>query len=380
MNDARSFATLLAQGGHYVDPETGAIVPPIHTATTYARDENYELIGYGYSRRDNPTYAQVENVLAELEGAAEALVFASGLAGIATFFETTRVGDHVVAPHIMYHGTSDWLRRLEERHGLNVTFFEATTPGSLEAAVRNRETTIVWVEPSVNPTWDVIDVRAAAKIAHDAGAILGVDATATPAVTLRALDLGADIVFHSGTKYLAGHSDVTAGVLATRVVDERWEDVKIARSLMGGVLGPFESWLLFRGMRTLHLRYERQAANALGIARHFENHPRLDAVLYPGLESHPGHVIAKQQMTNGFGAMLSFLVRGDEETTRNVATRTRLFVPATSLGGIESLIEHRASTEGPHSSVPKNLLRLSVGIENVDELIDDLERALEETS
>ena len=149
---------------------------------------------------------------------------------------------------------------------------------------------------------------------------------------------------------------------------------------MGGVLGPFESWLLFRGMRTLHLRYERQAANALGIARHFENHPRLDAVLYPGLESHPGHVIAKQQMTNGFGAMLSFLVRGDEETTRNVATRTRLFVPATSLGGIESLIEHRASTEGPHSSVPKNLLRLSVGIENVDELIDDLERALEETS
>ena len=277
----------------------------------------------------------------------------------------------------MYHGTREWLQRLEQRHGVNVTFFAASTPGALAAAVRPGETTIVWVEPSVNPTWDVIDVRAAAKVAHDAGAILGVDATATPAVTLRALDLGADVVFHSGTKYLAGHSDVTAGVLATRDLNERWEDIKLARSMMGGVLGPFESWLLFRGMRTLHLRYERQAANALAIAQHFENHPKLEEVLYPGLVSHPGHLTAKQQMTNGFGAMLSFLVRGDEQTTRNVATRTRLFVPATSLGGVESLIEHRASVEGPNNKVAKNLLRLSVGIENVNELIADLEHALD---
>jgi len=377
MDNARSIDTLLAQGGHYVDPQTGAIVPPIHTSTTYARDQDYELIGYGYSRRDNPTYAQVESVLAELEGAAEALIFASGLAGIATFFETTRVGDHVVAPHIMYHGTRDWLRRLEHRHGVLVSYFDAAQPGALEAAVRDGKTKVVWVEPSVNPTWDVIDIRATAQIAHDAGAILGVDATATPAVTLRALDLGADIVFHSATKYLSGHSDVTAGVLATRVIDERWEDVKTARMLLGGVMGPFESWLLFRGMRTLHLRYERQAANALAIACHFEGHPKLEAVLYPGLESHPGHAIAKQQMRNGFGAMLSFLVNGDAATARRVATRTQLFVPATSLGGIESLIEHRASTEGPHSNVPNNLLRLSVGIEQVDELIADLEQALD---
>ena len=377
MNDAHSVATLLAQGGHYIDPQTGAIIPPIHTSTTYARDDTYELIGYGYSRRDNPTYAPVENVLAQLEGAAEALVFASGLAGIATFFESTRVGDHIVAPQTMYHGTREWLQRLEERHGVDVTLFEASAPGALSAAVRPGETTIVWIEPSVNPTWDVIDVRAAATVAHSAGAILGVDATATPAVTLRALDLGADVVFHSGTKYLAGHSDVTAGVLATRVVDERWKDVKLARSMMGGILGPFESWLLFRGMRTLHLRYERQAANALAIAQHFETHPKLQAVLYPGLQSHPGHAIAKQQMTNGFGAMLSFLVNGNEETTRKVATKTRLFVPATSLGGIESLIEHRASVEGPNNKVPKNLLRISVGIENVDELIADLEQALD---
>ena len=379
----RSIETLLAQGGHFIDPETGAVVPPIHPSTTYARDERYELIGYEYSRSGNPTCAQVEDVLARLEGAEEALVFASGLAGIATFFDTVRGGEHVVAPRVMYHGAADWLRRLAGRRGIGVTFFDAAAapgpPGAaraLEAAVRPGETSVVWIEASVNPTWDVIDVRAAAEIAHAGGAILGVDATATPAVTLRALDLGADVVFHSGTKYLAGHSDVTAGVLATRRADARWEDVKLARTLMGGVLGPFESWLLLRGMRTLHVRYERQAENAMAIARHFERHPKLEAVLYPGLESHPGHTVAKRQMTNGFGAMLSLLVAGDAGDAKRVATRTRLFVPATSLGGVESLIEHRATVEGPHSVVPENLLRVSVGIEKADELIADLEEAL----
>ena len=220
------------------------------------------------------------------------------------------------------------------------------------ARCRASETAVVWIEPSVNPTWDVIDVRAASEAAHAAGAILAVDATVTPAVTLRALDLGADIVFHSGTKYLAGHSDVTAGVLATRTVDSRWNEIKHARTLMGGVLGPFESWLLLRGMRTLHLRYERQAANALAIARHFERHPRLEAVLYPGLECHPGHATAARQMKGGFGAMLSLLVAGDADDAKRIATRTRLFVPATSLGGVESLIEHRATVGGSEQYRP----------------------------
>jgi cystathionine gamma-synthase len=255
--------------------------------------------------------------------------------------------------------------------------FDATESGALAAAIRPGQTSVVWIEASLNPTWDVIDVRAAADCAHAAGAILAVDATVTPPVTLRALDLGADVVFHSATKYLAGHSDVTAGVLATKHDDERWADVRLARTLMGGVIGPFEAWLLLRGMRTLHVRYERQAANALTIARHFERHPKLEAVLYPGLENHPGHVIAKRQMMNGFGAMLSLLVRGDAQSAKRVASATKLFVPATSLGGVESLIEHRATVEGPHSVVPTNLLRVSVGIENVDELIADLEFALE---
>ena len=371
-----SLETLLTQAGHFIDPQTGAIVPPIHPSTTYARDGRYELQGFEYSRDANPTGRRVEEVLARLEGAEDALVFGSGLAGVSTFFETVRTGERIVAPRVMYHGAADWLRRLAERRGLEVAFFDATERAALERAVQASETAVVWIEPSVNPTWDVIDVQAAAEAAHAAGAVLAVDATVTPAVTLRALDLGADIVLHSGTKYLAGHSDVTAGVLATRAVDARWEEIRHARTLMGGVLGPFESWLLLRGMRTLHVRYDRQAANALAIARHFEHHPRLEAVLYPGLQSHPGHAIAARQMKGGFGAMLSLLIAGDAEDARRVATRTRLFVPATSLGGVESLIEHRATVEGPNSIVPANLLRISVGIEREDELVADLEQAL----
>ena len=372
----RSLETLLAQAGHFIDPQTGAIVPPIHPSTTYSRDERYELQGFEYSRSGNPTGRHVEQLLARMEGAVDALLFASGLAGVSTFFDTVRAGQRIVAPRVMYHGAADWLRRLAERRGVDVAFFDAAVSGALESTARSGDTAVVWIEPSVNPTWEVIDVKAAATAAHAAGAILAVDATVTPAVTLRALDLGADVVFHSGTKYLAGHSDVMAGVLATRAIDTRWEDVRRARTLMGGVLGPFESWLLLRGMRTLHLRYERQSANALAIARHFENHPGLEAVLYPGLESHPGHAIAARQMKGGFGAMLSLLIAGDADDARRVGTRTRLFVPATSLGGVESLIEHRATVEGPDSIVPANLLRLSVGIERVDELIADLEQAL----
>ena len=239
-----SLETLLTQAGHFIDGETGAIVPPIHPSTTYARDERYELQGFEYSRNANPTGSQVEEVLAKLEWAEDALVFASGLAGAATFFETVSAGERIVAPRVMYHGAADWLRRLAERRGIDVAFFDATAPDALERAVQAVETAVVWIEPSVNPTWDVIDVRAASEAAHAAGAVLAVDATVTPAVTLRTLDLGADIVFHSATKYLAGHSDVTAGVLATRAVDTRWEEIRHARTLMGGVLGPFECWLL----------------------------------------------------------------------------------------------------------------------------------------
>jgi cystathionine gamma-synthase len=379
MSDTPKFSprSRVAQAGHFVDPLTGAIVPPLQPATTFARDAGYELVGgYSYSRAGNPGGERVEALAAELDEGAEARVFASGMAAIVALFETLETGQHVVAPRIMYHGAQDWLRRLSEKRGMGLSLFDAADPAALAAALRPGETAVVWIETPVNPTWDVIDIAAAAEAAHGSGAILAVDATAATPVLTRSLTLGADLAFHSATKYLNGHSDLTAGVLVTRAIDARWQEITSVRHLMGGVLGAFEAWLLLRGLRTLYLRVERASASALEIAHHFEGHPKLDAVLYPGLESHPGHAVAKRQMTGGFGGMLSLLVDGDAAAARAMAARTRLFVPATSLGGVESLIEHRATIEGPHSVVPKNLLRLSIGIEDPADLIADLEQAL----
>ncbi len=377
-NKIYSPRTMAVQVGHYTDPHTGAVTPPIHASTTFARDDDYETIySATYSRDGNPTYDQLETVLAALDGGAGARVFGSGMAAITTFLQTLPTGAHIAAPRIMYHGAQDWLRRLATERGMGLTLFDAADPTALAAAVRSEETALVWIESPVNPTWDVIDVAAAADVAHAAGAILAVDATVATPVFLRPLELGADMVFHSATKYLNGHSDVLAGVLVSAADDARWAEIGRLRTLMGGILGPFEAWLLLRGIRTLHLRVERAAANALAIAQHFENHLKLDVVLYPGLTSHPGHETAKRQMDGGFGAMLSILVRGGAEEARKVASTTDLFIPATSLGGVESLIEHRATVEGPNSAVPKNLLRISVGIEDAADLIQDLEAALD---
>ena len=276
----------------------------------------------------------------------------------------------------MYHGRQDWLRRIADKRNIGLDFFDATDPDGLSKKIIPGRTKVVWIESPVNPTWDVIDIEAAAETAHQAGAILGADCTVAPPTTTRALELGADFVFHSASKYYNGHSDVMAGILVTKQLDARWDEIKLLRKLTGGVIGPFEAWLLLRGMRTLFLRFERASSNAMTIARYFEYHEKLERVLYPGLESHPGHVIARKQMQNGFGGMLSFMLRGDGDAAKQLASTTQLFMSATSLGGIESLIEHRASVEGSHSVVPKNLLRLSIGIENVDDLIADLDQAL----
>jgi len=372
-----SIETLIAQAGHYIDQVSGGLSVPIQPSTTYARDENYALIGdYSYSRYQNPTYDLVEQLAATLDGGSEAKCFASGMAAIAAVFDTVNMDEHIVAPKIMYHGAQDLLRRISAKRNIGLSLFDATDLDDLERAVRPGSTSIVWIESPVNPTWDVIDIEASANIAHRAGAILAVDCTVAPPVTTRALDYGADIVFHSATKYLNGHSDVVAGMLVTRELDQRWDEIKLVRKLTGGVLGPFEAWLLLRGMRTLFLRFERASSNALQIARHFESHPGLEQVLYPGLESHPQHEIAKRQMVQGYGGMMSFMVKGGAEAAKKIASSTKLFLPATSLGGVESLIEHRASVEGPHSEVPKNLLRLSIGIEKVDDLIADLDQNL----
>ena len=299
------------------------------------------------------------------------------MAAFAALIETVATGQRIVAPRIMYHGGLDWLRRVSEKRGIALDLFDPADPEALERTVAAAETALLWIESPVNPTWDVIDIARAAEVGHAHGALVAVDATVAPPVTTRALDLGADIVFHSATKYLNGHSDVSGGVLAAGAASALWDEIRTVRGLLGGVMGAFEAWLMLRGLRTLAVRFERTCDNALVLARHFEGHAKVDRVLYPGLESHPGHEVAKRQMRSGFGGMLSLLVRGDAEAARRVAGGVRLIVPATSLGGVESLIEHRATVEGPFSEVPENLLRLSIGIESVDDLIRDLEQALE---
>jgi cystathionine gamma-synthase len=370
-------ATRAAQALGRIDPVTGAVVPGIEPATTFARDADYApRQAYIYARDGGPTVEHAEAVLADLEGAAASMVFGSGMAAFVALFETLGAGDRVAAPQVMYHGGLAWLRRLAARRGVGLDLFDASADGALEAALRPGETRVLWIETPTNPTWDVIDIAGAAAAAREAGALLAVDGTAAPPCTTRALALGADVAFHSGTKYLGGHSDLTAGVLSFAAAGPLADEVRLVRTLMGSVIAPFEAWLLIRGMRTLFVRYERASASAQAIAEHFAGHPAVERVLYPGLPSHPRHAVAAVQMTGGFGGMLSLMVAGGFETAGRVVRATRVFVPATSLGGVESLIEHRRAIEPPDSLVPGGLLRLSVGIEDVGDLIADLEGAL----
>jgi cystathionine gamma-synthase len=370
-------STLAAQTLGWLDPSTNAVAPPIHTSTNYARDENYEQVGNrGYTRDENPTYEQVEALLTALEEGADAMVFGSGMAAATTVMLSLAPGDHVIAPSIMYFGLRNWLVNVGRHWGLQVDFVTPGDTAAIAAAIRRGKTKLVWVETPCNPTWEVTDIGAAARIAHDAGAMLAVDSTVATPVLSRPLAHGADIVMHSGTKYLNGHGDVLAGVLVTAREDDRWERMNYLRFENGGMLGPFEAWLLMRGLRTLYLRVAHASASALRIAEHLAGHPQVVEVLYPGLQAHAGHAVAARQMDGGFGGMMSIRVKGGADAALNVARHVQLFVRATSLGGVESLIEHRATVEGDDSPVPDDLLRLSVGIEDTDDLIADLEQAL----
>ena len=380
-NSKPSIRTTIAQAGHFIDRETGAVIPAIQPSTTFARKEDYSLVGdYIYARNGSPTVAHAEGLLCELEEGFETRLFASGMGAASALIETVESGQRIAAPTIMYHGVKSWMLRQQTMRNVGLDLFDAADPSSLARAIIPGKTAIVWIETPANPTWDVIDIRAAADAAHAAGAILVVDSTCAPPVISKPLTLGADIVFHSATKYLNGHSDITAGVLTAREASSRWELLKQAQVGLGATLGSFEAYLLIRGLRTLFLRVEQASRNALALAKHFEKHPRLAGVLYPGLESHAQHRIAKKQMTGSFGGMLSILVKGDEAQTRRIVGRLKVFTPATSLGGVESLAEHRKSVEGPHSIVAANLIRFSIGIEDVADLIADLEQALAEVN
>ncbi|MBV9330706.1 MAG: PLP-dependent transferase [Alphaproteobacteria bacterium] len=370
-------ATIAAQALGWIEEKTRAVAPPIHVASTYLRDEdNLYRSGRSYSRADNPTYDQPEAVLAALEHGAAAALFSSGMAASCAVFLALAPGDHVIAPKAMYWLLRGWLTGFATRWGLEVTLVDMTDLAALEGAMRKGATKLVWAETPANPMWDITDLSAAAEIAHRAGARLCVDSTAATPVFTRPLDLGADLVMHSATKYLNGHSDLVAGALVTKRADEHWRRITDLRVQLGGVPGAFESWLLLRGMRTLFPRVRTAAANAAELAERLSSHPRIAQVLYPGLQNFPGHGIAARQMQGGFGGMLSIRVKGGEDAAIAAAARVRLWKRATSLGGVESLIEHRASVEGPDTPCPRDLLRLSAGIEDASDLYADLDYAL----
>jgi cystathionine gamma-synthase len=371
--------TRLAQAGCAPDPSTGAATPPIHLATTYEReaDGSYPR-GYVYSRAANPTRDRLEAALAALETdapGATCVAFASGMAATDAVLRALRPGDHVVVPEDVYYGVRVLLRDVFAPWGLQWSAVDLSDLGALEAALQPN-TWLVWAETPSNPLLRITDLAAVAERAHAAGALLAVDGTWTTPLLQRPLDLGADIVVHSLTKYLAGHSDVLGGAV---VVKDGGSDfagrIRSLQQSAGPVLDPFSAWLTLRGMRSLGARLRMQQETAGALAEWLAGHPAVARVNYPGLASHAGHAVAARQMS-GFGAMLSFEVRGGEAEALAVAARCRVFTRATSLGGTESLIEHRASVESPPSTAPPGLLRVSVGLEHLGDLRGDLAQAL----
>jgi len=369
--------SLAAQALGWVDDTTKAISPPVHASTTFIRDaDNQYRSGRAYARADNPAFDQPEQLISRLEGGAQGALFASGMAAATAVFQSLAPGDHVLAPKVMYWSLRNWLMNFATAWGLQVELIDMTDPPAVRAALKPGQTKLVWIETPANPLWTITDIAATTALAHAAGARVAVDSTVATPVLTRPLELGADLVMHAATKYLNGHSDLIAGVLVTREDDAFWQRVKTVRAQIGGTLGSFESWLLLRGMRTLYLRVRCASASAQRIAEHFARHPHIEAVLYPGLPDAPGHAVAARQMRGGFGGMLSIRVKGGEAAAIATAAHIGLWKRATSLGGTESLVEHRASVEGTGTPAPPDLLRLSVGIEDCSDLIADLEQAL----
>ncbi|MBS0242938.1 MAG: aminotransferase class I/II-fold pyridoxal phosphate-dependent enzyme [Proteobacteria bacterium] len=377
MTKRQSPETFAAQAGGPIDGQTGAIIPPIHLATTFERDpDNQYRKGFIYGRPDNLIVRQIEDVLTTLEGGARAFVLGSGMSAATAAFMALERPAHIVAPNVMYWGLKKWLAEDAPALGLRATFVENGDLEAIRSAIEPGTTRMVWLETPANPTWVLTDIRAAADIAHGAGALLGVDSTVATPVLTRPISLGADVVMHSATKYLNGHSDVVAGALVVAKADAYADRLARVRSMLGLIIGPLEASMLLRGMRTLHVRVRHQCESTYAIAKHFETHARIEAVLYPGLAGFPGHDIATRQMTGGFGGMLSVRVKGGEAAAIRTAANVKIWKRATSLGGVESLIEHRASIEGAGTPCPADLLRLSVGLETPQDLIDDLEQAL----
>jgi cystathionine gamma-synthase len=370
------FETLAIHAGRAPDPATGAVREPIHLSTTFERgpDGAYPH-GYFYGRSGNPNRAALEQAIAALEGGAEAVAFASGAAATLAVFSLAAGGGRIVCSADCYHGTARQLREILPRWGASVEFVDTTDLAAVERALEPGAA-LLWVETPSNPLLRVSDLAALAALARERGTLLGCDNTFASPVLQRPLALGADLVMHSTTKFLGGHSDVLGGVVVVREAGAVLERLREFQGVGGGVPAPFDCWLLLRSLATLPLRVRAQSAGALAVARFLEAHPRVEHVHYPGLPRHPGHALATRQMNGGFGAVVSVQVRGGAAEALAVAARARLFTRATSLGGVESLIEHRASMEGPLTQTPANLLRLAVGLEHPDDLLADLDQSL----
>lgn len=374
--------TLAVHAGQEPDPTTGAVMTPIYQTSTYAQAAPGEHKGYEYSRTDNPTRAALEANLAALEGGRYGLAFASGMAATTTLAALFQAGDHIVAFDDLYGGTVRLFDRVLAKFGLEFTYVDLSDVSRLRPALRPN-TRLIWVETPTNPLLKLVDLQAVGAIARETGILSVCDNTFLSPIFQRPLEFGIDVVMHSTTKYLNGHSDLVGGALVLND-PARYERLKFLQNAMGAVPGPMDAWLTLRGTKTLAVRMERHEANALRIARWLDQHPAVERVLYPGLESHPQHDLARRQQ-RGFGGMITFFLKGDLETARRVLSRLRIFTLAESLGGVESLIEHPAIMT--HASLPADrraalgisdtLIRLSVGIEHVDDLIEDLAQALE---
>ena len=368
--------TLAIHSGRGVDPATGAVTPPIHMSTTFQRAEDGTYPqGFVYGRSGNPTRTLLEECVRDLEGGADAAAFSSGMAAIMSVFQSLSSGDHVIVPQDLYHGTARLLRERLARWGLHASFIDMPDIDKVRAAILP-DTKLILVETPSNPLLKITDIAAVAQLAREHGISCVCDNTWATPVLQRCLELGADLVVHSTTKYLGGHGDVTGGIVVSAKDSALFPEVRAIQQDGGAVPSPFDCWLLLRGIRTLPYRMRAHSENAARVAAFLEGHPQVVRVFYPGLPAHEGHETARQQM-NMFGGMLSFRVRGGPEAAFRVAARASLFTRATSLGSYESLIEHRASIEGPGSATPEDLLRVSVGLEHADDLIADLEQALD---
>lgn len=367
--------TLSVHSGRKIDPGTKAVIPPIHLSTTFEREKDGSYPkGHNYTRNSNPNREALEKCLAALEGGEEGIAFSSGSAAAMSIFQTLKPGDHVIATDDIYHGTKKLLKSFE-RWNVTSSFVDMTDLKGLKKSV-SKNTRLFWIETPTNPLLKIIDIEKISALARSIKAKVICDNTWGTPILQSPFKLGANLVLHATTKYIGGHSDVLGGIVISKKKDKMYEQIREIQKSGGAVPSPFDCWLTLRGIQTLPVRIKTQSESAMNIARFLESHKKVEAVYYPGLKSHPGHLRARKQM-NLFGGMISFLVKGKAKDAMRTAAKVKIFTRATSLGGPESLIEHRASIEGPESKTPDNLLRLSIGLEHYEDLIADLKQALD---